>query len=239
MINVLPLRQESGEVTLSAIVAALDRADLVAACRDRSGDHWASRLRNGALQRLAHLAGSPTQDMGCLVRAFRRRVLEDVLLQGEHLRFLPLLAQNAGFVVEQMTLPQAASDRRFRMHGPSVYLGRLLDVIAVAFLLRFMQRPFRFFGTIGFIMAAIGVALGSVLVVQRLVFHVALADRPALLLATLLVVLGIQIGAVGLIAEIIIFTRSGRMNTFHVDRVVEHEESATATGTPSGRPAQR
>lgn len=47
-----------------------------------------------------------------------------------------------------------------------------------------------------------------VLVIQRLGFGISLGDRPMLLLAALLVVLGIQIFAIALIGEIVIFTHA-------------------------------
>ena len=55
------------------------------------------------------------------------------------------------------------------------------------------------------------------LAIARLVYGVPLADRPALVLAVLLVVLGIQIIALGLIGELVIFA-SGRRIKEHVDR---------------------
>jgi hypothetical protein len=225
-IFVLPPFLQIAPEGLTAMSDALQSADVVAACRDRRRDHWLNRARGRVLQRLAYASGSRMADLGCLVRAFRRRVLDEVPLHDEHYRFLPLLAQHAGFVVQELTLEQADSDREFRHHRPSAYIGRSLDLIALAFLLRFMQRPFRFFGTVGSLMAALGLILGSMLVVQRMFYGMPLADRPALLLAALLVVLGIQIGAVGLIAEIIIFTRSRNLSTFRVDRIVERDPTA-------------
>ena len=48
-----------------------------------------------------------------------------------------------------------------------------------------------------------------------------MGDRPMLLLAVLMVVLGIQIAAIGLIAEIVIFTRSKGTPTYHIDHISE------------------
>ena len=59
------------------------------------------------------------------------------------------------------------------------------------------------------------------MVVQRLFFGVALAERPALLLSSLLVVLGVQIFALGLIGELIIFTHAGQMKEYAVRSVIE------------------
>ena len=70
-------------------------------------------------------------------------------------------------------------------------------------------------------MLAVGGIATSWLVVMRLFFGVGLADRPALILSTLLVVLGIQIIAVGLIGEIITFAYAREIKDYKVDRVVE------------------
>jgi hypothetical protein len=50
---------------------------------------------------------------------------------------------------------------------------------------------------------------------------VPLADRPALILSTLMVVLGLQIISVGLIGEIITFTYAKDLKDYKVDRLVE------------------
>jgi hypothetical protein len=57
-------------------------------------------------------------------------------------------------------------------------------------------------------------------VIERLFLEQALADRPALLLSTLLVVLGLQIFALGLLGELIIFTHARAIKDYQVDRVI-------------------
>ena len=73
---------------------------------------------------------------------------------------------------------------------------------------------------VGGIMFAIGSLFVSYLVVQRLFFGVALADRPALLLSSLLVVLGLQLFALGLLGELIIFTHARDMKEYTIDKIV-------------------
>jgi hypothetical protein len=58
------------------------------------------------------------------------------------------------------------------------------------------------------------------LIFERMVWGVALSDRPMLLLAVLLPMLGIQIGAVGLIAEIVIFTRAKSNPGYRIREIV-------------------
>jgi hypothetical protein len=48
-----------------------------------------------------------------------------------------------------------------------------------------------------------------------------IAQRPLLLLGTLLIVLGIQTFSLGLIGEIIIFTHARKIRDFHVGQIIE------------------
>jgi hypothetical protein len=100
--------------------------------------------------------------------------------------------------------------------------------VTVYFLLRFLRKPFRFFGGFGFAILAVGGLFTAYLVIARLFFGVPLVDRPALVLSTLMVVLGIQIISVGLIGEIVAFTYAKDIKDYRVDRVVEPTDPADA-----------
>jgi len=67
----------------------------------------------------------------------------------------------------------------------------------VFFLVRFTKRPLRFFGMVGLVILSVGVLELAYLIFERVYFHSPLADRPALLLAALFIVLGVQIFAFG------------------------------------------
>ena len=58
------------------------------------------------------------------------------------------------------------------------------------------------------------------LVVQRMSFGIPLGDRPLLLLAALLLVLGIQIFAIGLVGEIVIFTHARDIKEYNIETIV-------------------
>jgi glycosyltransferase involved in cell wall biosynthesis len=215
------------QIAPEAISTLLDHAksvDVATACRDRRRDHTLSRLRGWWFAMCARLAGSRFDDPGSAVRVVKRRVFDELQLHGEQHPFLPMLADQLGFTVEQVRLPQAEADRHFRAHSLMTYLGRLLDLIALGFLTRFMQKPFRFFGLLGAVFVICGLAIGIYMLIQRQTLGIVMADRPALLLTVMLIVLGIQIGAVGLIAEIIIFTRSPRRTMYQIDKVVAQSD---------------
>ena len=68
-------------------------------------------------------------------------------------------------------------------------------------------------------------AIAAVLIVQRVAFGIALADRPALLVASLLVVLGTQLFALGLLGELVIFTHARELKDYQVARVLSFPKS--------------
>jgi hypothetical protein len=207
---------------IAQLLTHLDDADVVAARRDRQSDAMFNRLRGWGFQQMARFAGAKYDDPGCLVRIVHRSVFDEIPMQDEKQRFLPLLAEVHGFKVMQLTLPQAQSDADRPQHRPGIYFDVMMDLMAVGFLVRFMQRPFRFFGTVGAGSILCSLMLMSFLLFQRQVSNVPLGDRPLLVLVVLLLVLGIQIAAIGLIAEIVIFTRGDGKQHYRIEKIVEH-----------------
>ena len=208
------------------LAAATDDDDMLIAVRwPRAGSHF-DKLRRKTFHALLRFTSMMEyRDLGCGVRLFKREVAAEIRLYGDQHRFLPALAARRGFRVREVELKQSPKDE-FRGHYRlREYLHRFLDVLTVFFLVRFTKKPLRFFGTIGFIAAGFGGAVTAVLVVQRLFFGVDLADRPALLLGTLLVVLGVQTFALGLIGELIIFTHAGSMKEYTIRRVIRGSQS--------------
>jgi hypothetical protein len=66
----------------------------------------------------------------------------------------------------------------------------------------------------------VGAIITLYVVIERLFFGVPLAQRPALLLSSLLVVLGVQIFALGLIGELIIFTHAKDIKEYTIEEII-------------------
>jgi len=161
------------------------------------------------------------QDLGCGARAFDRRVLEEIQLYGDQDRFLAVLADRQGFRVREVEVKQSPRDRFAGSYEPRVYARALLDIFTVFFLVRFTKKPLRFFGMVGAVTFAIGALAVTILVIDRLVFDHGLTERPALLLASLLVVLGMQLFALGLLGEMMIFTHARTIKDYQIERVIQ------------------
>jgi hypothetical protein len=192
--------------------------DIAVACREPRRSTWRGRARSRVFHYcLERVTGARLNDILCGVRAIRRDVFDEVPLYGDLAPYLPLLAARDGFRVEELRLPQHAADRSTGFHGPKVHLRKLMDLLNLFFLLRFAERPLRFFGLTGGVAAITGVVLLAVLFVQRLGGQ-PLANRPILVLAVLLVILGIQAIALGLIGEVIVHLHSSTRRPYRVMR---------------------
>ena len=223
------------------LAAAAEGGDMLIAVRwPRAGGPF-EKLRRGAFHGLFNfISGMRFRDLACGVRLFPRAVAEEIHLYGDQHRFLPALASRRGFRVREVELRQSPKDRFQGHYRLREYLHRFLDVLTVFFLVRFTKKPLRFFGTIGFLAAGIGGVATAILVVQRLFLGQALAGRPALLLASLLVVLGVQTFALGLIGELIIFTHASGMKEYTIRRVIQSPgQGSTAESDIAGDLARR
>lgn len=212
---------------LVELLAASEDCDMVVARRwPRRGSQFEHLRRAGFHGLLKLITGEAFSDLGCGVRVLDRAVVDEITIYGDQHRLLPVLAAKHGFRVREIDLSQSPKDAFLGRYRLREYLHRILDVLTVFFLIRFTRKPLRFFGMIGSVMFGIGAVAIVVLVVQRLVFAQALADRPALLLSSLLIVLGAQLFALGLLGELIIFTHARDIKEYRVAEVVEAKATA-------------
>ncbi|MBL1277359.1 MAG: glycosyltransferase [Ectothiorhodospiraceae bacterium] len=220
MILTLPAYFQIESVDIPKLLTELQNNDMVVARRwpriDSSVNQFQTRLFHWALG----FTGCTFQDLGCAVRAFKRQVINEVTVYGDQHRFLPVLAERRGFQISEIDVRQSTQDSQRRVYSPGVYIRRLLDFITVFFLVKFTKKPLRFFGLIGSGTLAIGGIMLLVLIIERLFFGEALADRPALLLSSLLIVLGVQVFAIGLIGELIIFTHAKDLKEYTIAEII-------------------
>ncbi|MGD8854384.1 MAG: glycosyltransferase [Gammaproteobacteria bacterium] len=221
IILTLPAYYQVEPSEIPKLIAELDNCDMAISYRwPRAGSRFELMRRNLFHKILKSFTRASFHDLGCGVRAFKRQIAQEVTIYGDQHRFLPVLANRVGFKVREIQVSQSPKDRFRGIYRPREYLHRLLDIFTVFFLVRFTKKPLRFFGMIGAVTLAVGAVFLVWLIVERLFMGVPLAERPALLLSSLLVVLGVQILALGLIGELIIFTHARDLKEYTVDEIV-------------------
>ncbi|ESY69789.1 MULTISPECIES: glycosyltransferase family 2 protein [Mesorhizobium] len=171
---------------------------------DPLGKTLPSKLFNRAT---AKVSGVALHDFNCGFKAYRREVFNNISLYGELHRFIPALAHATGFKVSEIIV-----QHRPRRFGKSKYgIGRLLkgflDLLTVVTITKFNSRPGHLFGGLGVAVIAVGFAIFLYLC-ARWFGGEAIGGRPLLLVSTLLMIVGVQFTLFGMVAELIVATRS-------------------------------
>ncbi len=218
----LPAYHQIEPSSIPDIVRSLGDHDVVVVQRWPKTDSAVKHLQTRVFHKLLRITvDAPFHDLGCGIRVIRRRVIESVHIYGHKHWFLPVLARRLGFRVVETKARQFETKSGTRYFRTGIYVRRLLDLLSIFFLVRFTKKPLRFFGITGLVVFAGGALFTAYLAFQRLFMGVALADRPALLLGILLMVFGIQIFAIGLIGELIIFTHAKDLQDYVVEEIVD------------------
>ena len=228
------------QVSLDDIKPLLERVvsrelDCVASWREprkdkSSGAPWKSRMFNALTRRLT---SSELHDLNSSLRVFRREVIEDVQVYGDLYRFVPILAARKGYRVGEQKVTHLEERVKKGDYRLGVYVRRCLDLMSLFFLTKFTSKPLRFFGLVGSTLLAVGILTSIVLIVQWILGS-ALSDRPLMVFAVVLVVLGLQLFSIGLLGELIIFTHARDLKEYHVERVYETEQSTLPEKTTDG-----
>jgi glycosyltransferase involved in cell wall biosynthesis len=206
--------RQNDPADIPKLLAELDQGyDVVNGWRvNRQDDlvrRFPSRVANWLI---ARTSGVHLKDRGCSLRAFRAEVVRDLNLYGELHRFIPELVNFGGF-----TMSEVPVNHRPRVAGASKYgLSRtfrvILDLFTIHFLRKYGDRPMQLFGQWGIILFVLGALIGGYLTALKIWAGITggmegfnamtIGDRPLLLLAVLLVILGVQFLVMGLIAEL-------------------------------------
>lgn len=205
-----PVRDLAGPGSLARVVERLDAGGgLVLARRARVS---ASPLVHWLLRRLTNL---PVSDLGFGLRGMSRRVAKELADHEQIHRFLPFLAHRHGHAVQEVEVEPG----RVRSAGTASPIRGALDLLAILFLLHFARAPLRMFGAIGTLVGLAGAGIVGVATAQRFLEGIPLSRRPALVLGVLLIVLGAQTVALGLLGEITVFAHSRRQRDYRVERI--------------------
>ena len=221
IIMTLPAYHQVDATELPRLIGSLDDHDMVVVRRwPRMDSKW-NQLQTKLFHNLVRrMTGNICNDIGCSVRLFRRIILDEINLYGDLHRFLPILSHKQGFKIKEIDMRQSSKENRVRNYPFGIYVRRMIDLLTVFFLIKFTKKPLRFFGLTGSVVLLAGLTITSYLVVNRIFFDVSLSDRPLFLIGILFVVLGLQIFAIGLIGEIIIFTHAKEIKEYNIEEII-------------------
>ncbi|MEJ2689419.1 MAG: glycosyltransferase [Deltaproteobacteria bacterium] len=183
------------------LVAEMDRGvDVVGTIRENRQDTFFRRLASALVNRIVQrTTGVMMHDYGCMLRAYKRSIVDAMLQCRERSTFIPILANSFAGSTAEIPVRHA-----LRAMGESKY--SLWKLISLQFdLLTSMSTfPLRLLSFTGAVIAASGVGFGVLLLVLRFVYGAGWAAEGVFtLFAILFVFIGAQFIGLGLLGEYI------------------------------------
>ena len=187
------------------VEAAMQGYDVVGTMRRNRQDSWfrktASKLINKSVQKAT---GVHMSDYGCMLRAYRRHIIDAMLCCQERSTFIPILANSFARRTIELEVGHAE-----RAHGESKYglmhlINLMYDLVTCM-----TTAPLRLLSIVGSVVAGIGFTFSILLILLRLLMGADwAADGVFTLFAILFTFVGVQLIGMGLLGEYI-----GRMYT--------------------------
>lgn len=207
------------------LVAEIDKGvDVVGTIRTPRHDSFfrriASRVVNIAAQKAT---GVDMCDYGCMLRAYRRHIVDAMLACHERSTFIPVLANSFARQTAEIEVAHGS-----RPDGESKYsLWKLIN-LQFDLLTCMTTFPLRVLSTVGVGISLLGVGFGLFLLVLRLIFGASWAGEGVFtLFAILFIFIGAQFVAMGMLGEYIgrIYDDVRARPRYFIEQVLGRENS--------------
>lgn len=182
------------------VLKAEEGYDVVGTVRANRRDTWfrksASKVINMMIQRAT---GKSMGDYGCMLRAYRRHIIEAMLHCHERSTFIPILANT--FARKTVEIPVQHAEREF---GDSKYSLMKLVNLMFDLITCLTTTPLRMLSVVGSFIALFGFVLALVLILMRVILGPEWAAEGVFtLFALLFMFIGAQFVGMGLLGEYI------------------------------------
>ena len=221
-----PYQQLTLESYEKLIDAVDSETDIITPWRQHRYDPSIYKVQSNIFNALVRwITGVKMHDLSCNIRIFRREALDKTDLYGNMYRFFPIFAMRKGFKNKEVKC------EHFKEHGEprkarggfyylTVYINRIIDIFTLYFNASFTKKPLRFFSSIGIVSIVISLIINLMILLQRIIEGYEFGNRPLLILAIFLLVVGVQSASVGLLGEIIAFTHGRHKKEYIIEKII-------------------
>lgn len=212
--------------------------DLVSGWKKKRFDSFiknkTSKLYNWTTRKMS---GIQLNGFNCGLKAYRKAVVKNIEIYGEMHRYIPVIANNAGF----KKIGEKAVQHQARLHGVSKFgVARFirgpLDLLSIMFVGRFGKRPMHLFGSWGLILFFLGFVSVIIIGYTKLYYlgqgmqAPLVTNSPYFYIALTCMIMGTQLFLTGFLAEMVARNAPNR-NRYGIDERLGLEnvlESKTA-----------
>jgi glycosyltransferase involved in cell wall biosynthesis len=182
-----------------------------------------TKLFNAATRKISKIK---LNDFNCGLKAYRLEVVHNIEVYGEMHRYIPFLAKNKGFTrIGEKVVEHQARKYGTTKFGLDRFVNGFLDLGTLAIMGKFGRRPMHFFGAAGSLMFVLSVILLAYLGGSKLyalsqgIDARLITENPLFYILLTLTILGIQLFAVGFIAELLL-RESTKKHDYTIDETI-------------------
>lgn len=192
--------QNPPEEIFKLVAKAESGFDVVGTVRLDRRDSGFRKVASGIVNKVtAKATGVQMHDYGCMLRAYRRSVVQAMLQCHERSTFIPVLANSFARRAGEVEVAHAA-----RGAGESKYSLWSLINLQFDLLTSITTFPLRLLSIVGFFISMLGISFGLLLLIGRIFLgHVWAAEGVFTLFAILFIFVGAQFIGMGLLGEYI------------------------------------
>jgi len=197
---------QNDPLDIPKLLSEMDRGyDLVSGWRKDRKDAFFSRVLPSKIANwlISKITSVSLHDYGCTLKAYKREIIENIDLYGEMHRFIPALCGYAGAKISEIKV-----NHRPRLRGKSKYgivriFKVILDLMTVKFMGNFITKPIYFFGIFSFVLLSVSSIFFLITLYNKWYNHIFVKDQPLFLVAIFLSLAGLELGLIGLVAEML------------------------------------
>lgn len=208
--------------------------DLVSGWKQKRFDSFiknkTSKIYNWTTRKMS---GIQLHGFNCGLKAYRKAVVKNIEVYGEMHRYIPVIANNAGF----SKIGEKAVKHQARIHGTTKFgaarfIRGPLDLLSIMFVGRFGKRPMHLFGMWGCILFILGFLSAGIIGFSKLYYlgkgmpMPLVTNSPYFYIALTFMLMGTQLFLTGFLAELIARNAPNR-NQYGVDEFLGLDERKT------------
>ena len=162
-----------------------------------------SKLANGLI---SYVSGVKLHDYGCTLKAYKKEVIEEVILYGEMHRFIPIYCKWQGGEVAELEVNYQPRKFGKSNYGISRTFRVLLDLVLIRFFDKYINKPMHFFGGVGLFSILISFFCFILAVYFKITGQKDFVESPLILATAMFFILGVVIVLIGVVAEMVMRT---------------------------------
>lgn len=155
-------------------------------------------------------SGIKLHDFNCGLKAYRLEVIKSIEIYGEMHRYIPVIANYAGFTrIGEKVVSHQSRKYGVTKFGLDRFVKGFLDLLSITFVSKFGRRPMHFFGTFGTLMFVLGFLAAAWLGAQKLynlhhgIKAILVTSSPYFYISLTLMIIGSLLFLTGFLAEMI------------------------------------